>query len=74
MTSDVVIKEKLVENLKPLREVLIGKVECRVRDTRSVRPDRVGDMSNAYSIQMLAVERCARLLDKALRVQVVVVP
>jgi len=70
----VVVKEKLVENLKSLRQVLIGKVDGRMRDTRSVCSDRVGNMPNAYGVQMLAVERRARLLDKALRVQVVVVP
>ena len=70
----MVVKEKLVENLKSLRQVLIGKVDGRVRDARSVRSDRVGDMPNTYGVQMLAIERRARLLDKALCVQVVVVP
>jgi hypothetical protein len=70
----VVVKEKLVENLKSLRQVLIGKVDGRVRDARSVRSDRVGDVPNTYGVQMLAIERRARLLDKALCVQVVVVP
>lgn len=70
----MVVKQKLVENLEALGEILIRKVDTRVRYAGSVGPDRVGDMTNADCVQMFPVRVRTSLLDETLRVQVVVVP
>lgn len=69
----MVVEEELAEQLKPLREVLVGKVDGRMRDTRSMRSDRVRYMSGTDGVQVLSIRRRAYLLHEALRVEVVVV-
>ncbi len=52
----MVVKKKLVENLEALGEILIRKVDTRVRYAGSVGPDRVGDMANTDCVQMFRSE------------------
>jgi hypothetical protein len=72
LTSDVSSKET-GEKFEALGEILIRKVDTRVRYAGSVGPDRVGDMANTDCVQMFPVRVRASLLHETLRVQVVVV-
>ena len=51
----MIVEQELVEDLKPLRQVLIRKIDGSVRDTRSMSSNRVRDMSNTNCVQMLAI-------------------
>lgn len=69
----MIVVEELAEYLETLRKVLINKVYRRVRDSSSVRPDRVGNMSYTDSVKMYTVLCVHRFLNETLRIEIVVV-
>lgn len=70
----MVVKKKLAENMKALRQILVHEVDGSVCNAGSVSPDGIGDMSDAYGVEMFAILRISWLFNEALGIQVVVVP
>ena len=52
---DVFIVQKLGKDEELLAQKLIGKVDSRVHDSRTVGADRVGNMADVDGVQMFVV-------------------
>ena len=67
---DVLVEEELREDEELFAQELVGEIDGRVDDAGAVRSDRIGHVSDADGVEMLAA---ARLLGEELVVQIVIV-